>query len=411
MGNEGDGPGKSLHGKTLAADSLARPDKPTLSTSLQSISAGTRVIEKPVNPIGCVSMKALFDRTEDAGSLAQVIVDTIREPILILDGDQNVLFANSSFHRSFQIASKDMQDLKLFGIDSGVWDTTALRTFLTLPEPRAADVLEMTQDFPRIGERNLLLRAHKVSYRDDAHPVVLLGFEDVTERRAIELEKEYLKKQTDDLLRQKEMLLEEMQHRIVNSLQIIASILMLKARAVTSEETRQHLQDAHRRVMSVAAVQRHLHSSGRDDVIEVRSYLSKLCGSLAESMIGESRPAALQVIADDGTMLSSDAVSVGLIVTELVINALKYAFPDQKKAAEVLVRYEVSGTDWKLSVSDNGVGRGDSEGKNTKGGLGTSLVQALAHQLDAKVGIVSGPEGMMVSITHATFTSRAPQAA
>ena len=54
-----------------------------------------------------------------------------------------------------------------------------------------------------------------------------------------------------------------MQHRIVNSLQIIASILMLKARAVTSKETRQHLQDAHRRVMSVAAVQRHLHISGR----------------------------------------------------------------------------------------------------------------------------------------------------
>ena len=72
------------------------------------------------------------------------------------------------------------------------------------------------------------------------------------------------------------MLLEEMQHRIVNSLQIIASILMLKARAVTSEETRQHLQDAHRRVMSVAAVQQHLHSSGRSDVIEIAPYLSKL---------------------------------------------------------------------------------------------------------------------------------------
>lgn len=84
------------------------------------------------------------------------------------------------------------------------------------------------------------------------------------------------------------VLLAEMQHRIV------------KARAVTSEETRQHLQDAHRRVMSVAAVQQHLHASGRADTVEIAPYLSKLCDSLAESMIGESRPAALTVTADRG---------------------------------------------------------------------------------------------------------------
>src|SRR4029079_16818239 len=181
---------------------------------------------------------------------------------------------------------------------------------------------------------------------------------------------------------------------IVNSLQIIASILMLKARAVTSEETRQHLQDAHRRVMSGAAVQQHLHSSGRADTIDIAPYLSKLCESLAESMICESRPAKLTVTADEGFVQSADAISLGLIVTELVINALKYAFPDQKKAATVKVDYEVNGTDWKLSVSDNGVGRLANDGPPAKGGLGTSLVKALAHQLDAQVEIINSPNGM-----------------
>jgi len=75
----------------------------------------------------------------------------------------------------------------------------------------------------------------------------LLAIEDITQRRDAEREK-------DGLLRQKEMLLQEMQHRVANSLQIIASILMLKARTVQSEETRQHLRDAHQRVMSVATV-------------------------------------------------------------------------------------------------------------------------------------------------------------
>jgi len=181
---------------------------------------------------------------------------------------------------------------------------------------------------------------------------------------------------------------------------------MLKARAVTSEETRQHLQDAHRRVMSVAAVQQHLHTSGRTDSVEIGAYLSKLCDSLTGSMIGESRPATLTVKADRGFVLSADAVSLGLIVTELVINALKYAFPDPKKAAAVMIAYEVHGTSWKLSVSDNGVGRPPGEGPPAKGGLGTTLVQSLAHQLDAQVEVINRPTGMSVSVTRATFTSR-----
>ena len=123
-------------------------------------------------------------------------------------------------------------------------------------------------------------------------------------------------------------------------------------------------------------------------------------------MIGESRPATLTVIADKGAAVSSDAISLGLIVTELVINALKYAFPDLKKTAEVTVRYEVDGTDWKLSIADNGVGRAVGGGPPAKGGLGTSLVQALAHQLDAQVEIVNSPTGMTISVTHATFVSR-----
>ena len=89
-----------------------------------------------------------------------------------------------------------------------------------------------------------------------------------------------------------------------------------------------------------------------------------------------------------------------------MINALKYAFPDPGKDASVKVDYEVNGTDWKLSVSDNGIGRGTGSAPPTKGGLGTSLVKALAHQLDAQVEVVSGPGGMTVSVTHATFLSR-----
>ncbi|HEV2560796.1 MAG TPA: sensor histidine kinase [Rhizomicrobium sp.] len=358
-------------------------------------------------------MKQLFEQIEDARLLAQTIVDTVREPLLVLDDTYTIQFASGSFHKSFQIGPEDTLDKELFALENGAWNIPALRTLLaqTILADSAMDVRELAHDFPRIGRRIFLLHARKAIYGGNARPTLLLGFEDVTERRAIEHEKERLQKHADDLLQQKEMLLEEMQHRIVNSLQIIASILMLKARAVTSEETRHHLQDAHRRVMSVAAVQQHLHSSARADLIEVAPYLTKLCDSLTQSIIGEDHPAKLRVMADGGNLISGDAVSVGLIVTELVINALKYAFPDTSKPAEVVVRYEVEGTNWKLSVCDNGVGRADNSGSVAKPGLGTSLVKALANQLDARVNITSGPTGVSVTITHATFTSRFPQAA
>jgi chemotaxis protein methyltransferase CheR len=119
----------------------------------------------------------------------------------------------------------------------------------------------------------------------------------------------------------------------------------------------------------------------------------------------------LKVESDEGTAVSHQTVSIGLIVTELVMNALKHAFPVDKKDAAILVSYKVAAPDWKLTVSDNGVGKaGPKESDGIKSGLGTSLVQSLAKQLDAVVDIRSGPDGRSVAITHATFKPDKPAA-
>jgi chemotaxis protein methyltransferase CheR len=355
----------------------------------------------------------IFSKIENVRAIAQTIVETVREPLLVLDGDLKILAASGSFFRSFEIKPENTVGQPLFSLDDGAWNIPALHLLLEriIPEHSVMEGFEVAHEFPRVGRKIFLLHARRADNAGDARLIILLGFEDVTGRRLIEHEKEHLQKQTNELLRQKQMLLAEMQHRIVNSLQIIASILMLKARSVTSEETRLHLQDAHRRVISIAAVQQHLHSSGLGEQIAIGPYLTTLCESIAGSMIGESSPARLQVLAGEGAMVSPDAVSLGLIVTELVINALKYAFPEPKESATVTVSFEMSGTDWKLSVSDNGVGRPNSGGVGGRGGLGTSLVNALANQLDAKVSSTTGTDGLSVSVSHATFKSLVPRAA
>jgi two-component sensor histidine kinase len=123
-------------------------------------------------------------------------------------------------------------------------------------------------------------------------------------------------------------------------------------------------------------------------------------------MIGEDQPVILKVAGEGGTATCRDAESLGLIVTELVINSLKYAFRGSGKDRQITVSYEIAGTDWKLSVTDNGVGKPDGVFAQPKSGLGTGIVKALAKQLEAQVETVSDSQGTTVSITHATFSGK-----
>ena len=351
----------------------------------------------------------------DAQTLAQAIVDTIHEPLLVLDGDLRVMAASRSFYEGFRVDPAQTSGCLLYDLGDGQWDIPALRILLEtiIPQQTAMDDFEVDHDFPGLGRRVILLNARMVRYATGPDRTILLAFTDVTARRAIESEKAALLVKTEELLIQQKVLLAEIEHRVANSLQIIASILLLKAKAVTSEETRVQLRDAHQRVMSVAAVQLHLHAVDGIDQIGVGPYLTKLAGSLSASMIGEDHPITLTVTADDGMIGSAQAVSLGLIVTELVINAIKYAFPGGKADAHILVSYESDGDDWRLCVSDNGCGSTVTvpASESNPGGLGTAIVAALVSQLESRLEITSSDAGLRAIVTRSTFTSRPPLAA
>jgi chemotaxis protein methyltransferase CheR len=224
-----------------------------------------------------------FGDEREACAMADAVVDTVRQPLLVLDENLRVKAASRSFYPTFGVTRADTQGRLLYELGNGEWDISKLRVLLgkIIPERGAMENYEVEHNFPIIGLRTMLLNARKVFYEVGSQTNILLGIDDITEQRFHEREK-------DELLRQKNMLLEEMQHRIANSLQIIASIILLKSKTVESEEARQHLHDTHKRVMSVAAVQAQLHSSAVGK-IEIAPYLSKLCDALALSMIDESR--------------------------------------------------------------------------------------------------------------------------
>jgi two-component sensor histidine kinase len=176
-------------------------------------------------------------------------------------------------------------------------------------------------------------------------------------------------------------------------------VLLQSAQRVASDETRGHLYDAHNRVNAVAAVQKQL-SVAATGAVHLDTYLTDLCDSLGASMIRDANQVSLTVEVDSAVTTPDGSVSLGLIVTELVINALKHAFPDHR-AGKIHVSYRRKGEAWTLAVADDGVGMPAGEDFAKKGGLGSSLVTALANQLQARVVMTNANPGTSVSIIHA----------
>ena len=332
----------------------------------------------------------------EGDALAHAMVDTVRESLLVLDGKLRVVAASRSFYATFLTTPDVTIGCMVYDLGTGAWNNAALRLLLEriVPEHGVMDNFEIEQNFPIIGQKTMLLNARKVFYEGDANETLLLAIEDITDRRIAE-------RALHNLSEQKDMLLAEMGHRVANSLQIVASILMLKARSVASSETREHLEDAHRRVMSIASLQQHLKASAIGERVDVGDYLKTLCETLAGSMIGESSRVKIIVEADRGAVVSEQAVSMGLIVTELVINSLKYAFPDVTKAGTVRVNYAVNGDHWRLTVADDGVGMNGKMVKKPHG-LGTTLVKALTQQLEAELTRPSTVRGTVIEISHSS---------
>jgi two-component sensor histidine kinase len=326
-------------------------------------------------------------------SLALSVVASSTTPLLLLDSAMIILGASTSFRRIFHIDSLVAPGTPVFKLGQGEWDTPKLHSLLTATASGSADIDAYEMDLAAPGgHRSLVLNAHKLIYDDPGNVRILLAVADVTEERAAD-------KLKDELIREKSILLQEVQHRIANSLQIIASVIMQSARRVQSEETRAHLKDAQLRVLSIAQLQRQLAQSKLGDV-HMRAYLTDLCKSIGASMISDPKRVSLTVASDDSVTAADASVSLGLIVTELVINSLKHAFPNFRDGS-IVVGYHTRGSDWTLSVADDGVGM-PSAPDEAKSGLGTSIVTALAAQLDARIEVAPGNPGTTVSIIHSS---------
>ncbi|SFO00669.1 sensor histidine kinase [Sphingomonas sp. OK281] len=218
---------------------------------------------------------------------------------------------------------------------------------------------------------------------DDFFDLLAASFEQVRARALLEQEKAAAEADLRASNARLEALLGEVNHRVANSLQLVSAMVRLQATALTDPSAREALEDTQRRIQAIAQVHRRLYTSNDVESVDMQEYLGALVDELAETWSTEALPRALSLAAEPIRLPTDRAVSLGVIVTELVTNACKYAYPTGGGEVRVALR-RIDDDIFLLAVEDDGCGiPEDAIPRGT--GLGTKLIRAMAQSLQSIV--------------------------
>jgi PAS domain S-box-containing protein len=318
------------------------------------------------------------------------IVETIREGLLVLEPDLTIRLANRAFCDKFSVAPEHAVGRKLYEIGNGEWDIPKLRTALEtiISGDRAFEDFEVEQLFPSSGRRVMCLNARKVYRPGNKIQLILLAIEDVTERVRLEREHAIAHERIG-------MLLQELAHRVKNSLQIIAAMVGIEARSHKSGEGKAALERVSHRIDALGQLYSKLSKTDTVEAVDAATYLDELCRDLISSVNREDGTSiVLKTDIENELLLTDRAIPIGLIVNELVTNAVKYAFPGETRGTVLVTLKRLPG-ELRLTVVDDGQGL---DPRRADSGLGGRLVEGFAQQLGGQVERESNSQGTTVRL-------------
>src|SRR6202163_4778833 len=309
--------------------------------------------------------------------LTQSIVDTIRDPLVVLEDDMTIVTASKAFLTIFGIRQAEAHGRRVSELGQHQWDVPALRHLMekVLPEDKPIESFEIEDNFPGLGRRVFNLNARKISQPGNHSHRILLVFEDITDRKQRE--------------RDAQMLTNEISHRIKNNLQIVVGLIAYEARW-TAAPCVQGYKAMEARIGAIAQLYDLISQSSRGQTVAVDAYLREIAKAMSASLIGNMSGIEIEVKAEPLEIDPDRAVPFGLLVNELATNAIKHAFP--QGTGHVTLSVEKVGDQIELIVADDGVGMKDKVSTQGPEKRGTDYVAIFVRQLGGTIA-PSGAEG------------------
>jgi PAS domain S-box-containing protein len=321
--------------------------------------------------------KETEEALRDSVRRIQLIADNLPALIAYVDAQQVYRFANRQFEEWYttpDIIGRHLREI------AGEQQYQAIRDYVDT----ALAGTRITFDYSRVypdGRRRFV----EIAYIPHLGPEEqVLGFftlvQDVTERKVAE---EQIKASLDE----KVVLLKEIHHRVKNNLQVISSLLSLQSEQIADPQVRALLYDSQNRVRSMALIHEKLYQAKDQVRVDVAEYIQNLTGYLFRSYAAQADGIHLKVKVDNVHLAIDTAMPCGLIINELLSNALKHAFPDHKRGEiYVELRYARDGL-CTLLVGDTGVGMPAQFDLDKSPSLGLQLVHTLVRQLDGSIEV------------------------
>lgn len=331
--------------------------------------------------------KKAEDALRESEERYALIANNVADTITIMDLDLNVHYASPSIERLRGFAVEEVmtqtidQILTPKSIEIAV---NVLKEELEKENDPAVDrgrtrSLEL-QEYHKNG--SLIWVGNSFSFLRDEngrpHRILIVS-RDITERKRAE-------KALEEALAENRTLLHELRHRVKNSIAMIASMVALEAGRVSSGEAREALDNMRNRILSLSHMYDMIHSTGESTTVRLDSYLQRIVRSLSETLAYDRERIEIRARCENLVIETQRAALFGLIVNELVTNAVKHAFPGGGSGT-VSIELAAAEGGISLSVADNGVGLGESFNIERSEGLGMKLVRLLARQMKAELSV------------------------
>ena len=294
-------------------------------------------------------------------------------------------------------------DFDLIAIDHympGMDGLATLNTLFALPDPppliyvTGSDESRIAVAALKAGADDYVVKSLGDEFFDLLNGVFVQALEKVRLRRGKLEAEEALKRANAELelvVQRQEALLREVNHRVANSLQLVSALVHLQAAAVADPAAKGALIDTQARIKAITQVHRKLYTSDDVETVDIAEYLGSLLEELEQTWSTERSPRRLVLIAEAVRMSPDKAVSLGVIVSELVTNACKYAYA-AGAAGEVRIHLKRDGDGALLTVEDDGPGMSDKPAQGT--GLGRKVIGAMAASLGSVVDFDAGHAGV-----------------